>query len=104
MSWASYCGKSLNGDGVAGAAMVTAGLAAVMFVVPSMVTTFGLLELTILVVMAIFALSEGFIWGFAGIMSFGQAAFFGLGGYAYAVTALNMGDSTLAALVAIAAP
>jgi branched-chain amino acid transport system permease protein len=37
-------------------------------------------------------------------MSFGQAAFFGLGGYAYAITALNTGDSTPAVLVAIAAP
>jgi ABC-type branched-subunit amino acid transport system permease subunit len=54
--------------------------------------------------MAIFALSEGFIWGFAGIMSFGQAAFFGLGSYAYGVSVLNIGDSTPAVGIAIAIP
>ena len=45
--------------------------------------------------MAMLALSQGFIWGYGGIMSFGQSAFFGLGGYAYAVAAINMGDSTV---------
>ena len=47
-------------------------------------------------IMAMFALSQGFLWGYGGIMSFGQAAFFGLGGYAYAIAALNMGESTAA--------
>jgi branched-chain amino acid transport system permease protein len=54
--------------------------------------------------MAIFALSQGFIWGFAGIMSFGQAAFLGLGAYAYAVSVINLGDSTPAVLIAVATP
>ena len=40
--------------------------------------------------MAVLALSLGFIWGFGGILSFGQAAFFGLGGYAYAVGGLQL--------------
>ncbi|MFD0986222.1 branched-chain amino acid ABC transporter permease [Methyloligella solikamskensis] len=50
----------------------------------------------------ILALSLALVWGFAGILSFGQASFFGLGGYAYAVVALNSGDTTLAAFAAIA--
>ncbi len=45
--------------------------------------------------LAMFGLSQGFVWGFAGVMSFGQAAFLGLGGYAYAVSVINLGDSTL---------
>jgi branched-chain amino acid transport system permease protein len=36
-----------------------------------------------------------FLWGYVGILSFGQTAFFGLGGYAYAVLGLNMGSTTL---------
>ena len=42
------------------------------------------------------------MWGYAGILSFGQTAFFGLAGYAYAVFTTNFGPgagSTLAGLV-----
>ncbi|MBW4023846.1 MAG: branched-chain amino acid ABC transporter permease [Proteobacteria bacterium] len=60
--------------------------------------------MTVFVAMAVFALSQGFIWGFGGIMSFGQSAFFGLGGYVYAVSVINMGDSTIPVLLAIAVP
>ncbi|MBA5777990.1 branched-chain amino acid ABC transporter permease [Stappia sp. F7233] len=65
---------------------------------------FDLIELTLFASMAVLALSLGFIWGFGGILSFGQTAFFGLGGYAYAVAAINFGDSTPAILLAIALP
>ena len=47
------------------------------------------------------ALSLAFVWGFAGILSFGQTAFFGVGAYAYAITALDCGDTTVAAIVAV---
>ncbi|MEZ0213713.1 MAG: branched-chain amino acid ABC transporter permease [Xanthobacteraceae bacterium] len=50
---------------------------------------------------AILALSLALIWGYAGILSFGQAAFFGLAGYIYAVAGLNIGDTAIAALLAI---
>jgi branched-chain amino acid transport system permease protein len=39
------------------------------------------------------ALGLSLIWGYAGILSFGQTAFFGLAGYAYAVITLNVGDA-----------
>jgi ABC-type branched-subunit amino acid transport system permease subunit len=51
----------------------------------------------------VLALSLALIWGFAGILSFGQAAFFGIGGYAYAIAALNFDNTTAAAVVAIVA-
>ena len=38
----------------------------------------------------------GFLWGYVGILSFGQTIFFGLGGYAYALCSLNT-DLPLAA-------
>lgn len=90
--------------GMGGFLLVLTLLLAAMFGLPAVVSTYRLLQLTILVVMAIFALSQGFTWGIAGIMSFGQAGFLGLGGYAYAVTVINVGDSTPAVLMAIAVP
>ena len=54
--------------------------------------------------MAILALSLALIWGAGGILSFGQAAFFGLGGYTYAVAAINLGDSTWAVVLAMVVP
>ncbi len=35
------------------------------------------------------AMSLGLIWGYGGIMSFGQTAFFGIGAYTYGIVALN---------------
>ena len=52
---------------------------------------------TLLLIWALFALSLGLMWGFAGILSFGHAAYFGLGAYTYAIAAMNVGESTGAA-------
>jgi len=71
---------------------------------PLVVDQFGLLQLTVFAAMCILALSLGFVWGYGGILCFGQSAFFGLGAYTYAVTAINAGESTLAALLAIVVP
>ena len=60
--------------------------------------------LTILLIYAMLALSLGLVWGFGGILCFGQAAFYGLGAYAYAIAAVNLGESTLPLLLAILVP
>ncbi|MBO0902897.1 ABC transporter permease subunit [Jiella sonneratiae] len=73
-------------------------------VMPSYVDLFQLMQFTLFCSMAVLALSLGFIWGFGGILSFGQTAFFGLGAYAYAVTAINFQDSTPAILLAVLVP
>ncbi len=65
---------------------------------------YTLLSLTVFVVMGILALSLAFIWGFGGILCFGQAAFFGLGAYTYSVAVIDWGDSTWAVMAAIAVP
>ena len=45
------------------------------------------------------ALSLCFIWGYCGVLSFGQVAFFGLAGYTFGVVTLNFGaSSTLPAI------
>jgi ABC-type branched-subunit amino acid transport system permease subunit len=77
---------------------------ALLAILPLLVDEYTLIELTIYVVMAILSVSLAFVWGFGGILCFGQSAFFGLGAYAYAVTAVNVGNSTLAVLCAIAIP
>ena len=59
------------------------------------------LDLAIVLILALLALSMSFLWGYVGILSFGQTAFFGLGGYAYAVLALNFDTTTWPALAAI---
>jgi hypothetical protein len=72
--------------------------------IPKWVDDFALIQITIYVVMAILAISQAFIWGFSGILCFGQASFFGLGAYTYALAVINMGESTLPVLLAIALP
>ena len=79
-------------------------MAAVLFGAPQVLELFVLLKVTVFVVMAILALSMAFIWGFGGILCFGQSAFFGLGAYAYAIAVINMGESTVPLLLAIAVP
>src|SRR5215468_11134082 len=59
---------------------------------------------TLLAIWALFALSLGFMWGYAGILSFGHAAYFGLGAYTYAIASFNIGESTVPLLLAILVP
>jgi ABC-type branched-subunit amino acid transport system permease subunit len=71
---------------------------------PGFIDDYTLIQVTIYLVMSMLAVSLGFIWGFGGILCFGQAAFFGLGSYTYAVAVVNMGDSTVPFLLSIAVP
>jgi ABC-type branched-subunit amino acid transport system permease subunit len=71
---------------------------------PQISDQFGLLQLTVFGAMCILALSLGFVWGYGGILCFGQSAFFGLGAYTYAVTAINVGESTIATVLAVVVP
>ena len=59
---------------------------------------------TILLIWALFALSLGLMWGYAGILSFGHSAYFGLGAYVYAIASVNIGESTLPLILAILVP
>ena len=77
---------------------------ALMFGLPGVMDDYTLIEVTIYAVMAILSVSLAFIWGFGGILCFGQAAFFGLGSYTYAIAVVNMGDSTVPFLLAIVVP
>lgn len=45
--------------------------------------------LSLFLIMGILGLSVDLLWGYTGLLSFGQAAFFGLGGYGYAISTIN---------------
>jgi urea transport system permease protein len=90
--------------GRAGVVLTTAGMITIAVGVPQLVDQFELLQLTVFAAMCILALSLGFVWGYGGILCFGQSAFFGLGAYTYAVTAINLGESTVATVLAVVVP
>ena len=71
---------------------------------PAVVDMFSLLSMTVYLVMALLALSLAFVWGHGGILCFGQAAFFGLGAYAWAVGAFNFGPGLTSLALAVAVP
>jgi branched-chain amino acid transport system permease protein len=85
------------------AALAVLGMAAVIGV-PHAVELFTLVDVAVYCILAILALSLAFVWGYGGILSFGQSAFFGLGGYAYALAVINIGESTVPILLGLLVP
>ena len=75
--------------------------ALLIWLLPMMENTY---TLTILAIYGMLGLSLGLIWGFGGIVCFGQAAFFGLGAYTYAIAAVNFGESTVPMILAVLTP
>ena len=71
-----------------GAAMV-AGAAAIFGATG---TAYNVENASYFLVWTFMALGLGLVWGYGGILSFGQTTFFGLAGYCYAVITLNLGD------------
>jgi ABC-type branched-subunit amino acid transport system permease subunit len=80
-----------------------AGLA-LLIGLPIWLDLYALLQVTLYIVFAILTLSLGFVLGFGGILCLGQSAFFGIGAYAYAIAAINMGETTIPALLALLVP
>lgn len=84
--------------------IVVALMAMALFLLPYYVDISLQLDLSIIFVFALLALSMGFLWGYAGILSFGQTIFFGLGGYSYALLALNTEMTGISFFAAILLP
>jgi branched-chain amino acid transport system permease protein len=93
--------RTLNLVGLASVGVI--GLA-FLILLPRFAELETVLEFTIYMIMAILALSLALIWGYGGILCFGQSAFFGLGAYTYAIAMFNIGESTIPFLLAIALP
>ncbi len=77
----------------------------VMLVYPAWAESFNVSNAAYLLIWAFLALSVSLLWGFTGIFSFGQTAFFGIAGYAYGAIAINIapitGETGSAVLLAI---
>lgn len=73
----------------------------VLLIAPAL---FDVHTMTVLLIWALFAMSLGLMWGYGGILSFGHAAYFGLGAYTYAVASMNIGESSLPFLLALLIP
>jgi branched-chain amino acid transport system permease protein len=69
--------------------------AAAVWVAPSVLDTFAVNVLTRSMLYAVLAVTVDLLWGFAGILTFGQAAFFGIGAYATAMVLANLGSTPL---------
>ena len=83
--------------------MLTAAGIGVLFMLfaPSVLQLFTIINLTTAIALSVLALSLALVWGYGGILCFGQNAFFGIGAYAYTIAAINFGGSSWAVLVAI---
>ncbi len=63
---------------------------AYLLVYPLTTDEFSILNTAYFMAITLMALSLAMIWGKAGILSFGQTAFFGIGGYLYGIYTLNV--------------
>lgn len=81
-------------------------LAAAVF--PGVADPFAVTNASFFLVWVFMALGLSLLWGYTGILSFGQTAFFGLAGYTYGVVSINFGDSAsftwISFLVALVVP
>jgi branched-chain amino acid transport system permease protein len=78
-------GSLLNAENVAFVVFL-----AFLLIYPLTTDEFGILNTAYFLAITLMALSLALIWGKAGILSFGQTAFFGIGGYLYGIYTLNV--------------
>jgi branched-chain amino acid transport system permease protein len=57
---------------------------------------------SLFLVLALLGLSLSLVWGYSGVLSFGQVVFFGVGGYTFGVVSINFPDATGITAAAIA--
>jgi branched-chain amino acid transport system permease protein len=76
------------------------GAAAVLVALPWVLVRYQLSILTDLLIYGLFAMSLDLILGYTGMVSFGHAAYFGLGAYGSALVLLNFGQPIPVALLA----
>jgi branched-chain amino acid transport system permease protein len=77
-----------------------------VFAYPTTMGAYGAGEASLYLLYAFLALSLCFMWGYCGVLSFGQVAFFGIAGYTFGIVTLNtsaaMSLPALLAAVAVA--
>ena len=70
--------------------LVFTAFALMLFAVPAVVSDYEAMNFAFFLVNIPLGLSVALIWGYCGVLSFGQVAFFGLAGYFYGMVAGNM--------------
>jgi branched-chain amino acid transport system permease protein len=88
--------KSHRWEAAAPALLVLTALVAA----PFFLSIYGVIVLTEILTMSLFALSFNLLFGYTGLLSFGQAGFFGSGAYFAVLTLIHGPDSLWAALAA----
>ena len=82
---------------------LTVAIWVALVLAPLFLNEWSLTQLALYMAYGIFAMGLAFIWGQAGILSFGQAIFFGIGAYCMGLVTLGrlpvLGDSTLVGLL-----
>ena len=51
-------------------------------------------QFSLFLVLALLGLSLSLVWGYSGVLSFGQVVFFGVAGYTFGVVSINLPDAT----------
>lgn len=99
--------RALNGPqelGTSPAFWGAVGLCTVgLFVYPVVGSTFALSSLASFFLFVPMGLGLGLLWGYHGVLSFGQAAFFGTAGYVYGIVAGNLASVPGSTLIAAGA-
>lgn len=75
--------------------LLEAALFAAFLVLPAVLEHFWLVFATRVLILSLLALSFDLLWGYAGIMSFGQALFFGSAAYGVALMARDLGITSI---------
>jgi len=85
--------------------LLTLALAALLMIVfgPMFLGRFSLNVLTRSMIYAMLAITVDLLWGYTGVLTFGQAAFFGVGAYATAMVLTHIGASPALFVVALVA-
>ncbi len=79
--------------------LIELAVLAIGLVLPLVLQDYLTVYATRVLILCLFALSFDLVWGYAGIMSFGQALFFGAAGYGVALIARDLGIASLFAVL-----
>ena len=75
--------------------MTEVAVLAIASLLPLVLQDYLTIYATRVLILCLFALSFDLVWGYAGIMSFGQAVFFGSAGYGVALIARDLGVTSM---------
>lgn len=83
--------------------VIEVALLVIALLLPLLLDDFWILFTTRVFILGLIALSFDLVWGYAGIMSFAQALFFGMAGYSTALMATKLGVTSVFLIVPVAA-